>query len=168
MSIRTAREDIGERRVDASSAFIKSNCSFLSSAVTSFVERGKPLSDSVAVTNIVWEKLVIAASALQSKSIYTKFQKVLDKYAGYKVLSEISKIQVTVTDSFDGFPEVIDPDDGIVNFTYAPINSVDMEPSFSVYRNVLSDRRKSFKFESISKIIVVQCNVFLTWNLKPL
>ncbi|KAL4143990.1 hypothetical protein QTP88_006235 [Uroleucon formosanum] len=156
-SIRTAQEIIGERSVEANLAFIKSNFSFLSSALTSLEEKGKPLSNSVAIINIVSEKLSIAALTPQGKSIYTKFQKVLDKNSGYKVLSKISKILVGETDSFDGLPEVIEADD-IVNLKYAPMNSVDVERSFSVYKNILSDRRRSFKFENISKIIVVQCN----------
>ncbi|KAL4131839.1 hypothetical protein QTP88_009087 [Uroleucon formosanum] len=163
-SIRTAQEIIGERSVEANLAFIKSNFSFLSSALTSLEEKGKPLSNSVAIINIVSEKLSIAALTPQGKSIYTKFQKVLDKNSGYKVLSKISKILVGETDSFDGLPEVIEADD-IVNLKYAPMNSVDVERSFSVYKNIFSDRRKSFKFENISKIIVVQllssCSCYL-------
>lgn len=111
----------------------------------------------VAIINIVSEKQVIAALAPRGKSIHTKFQKVLDKNSGYKVLSKISKILVGETDSFDGFPEVIEADD-TVNFKYVPINSVDIERSVSVYKNILLNRRRSFKFKNISKIIVVLCN----------
>ncbi|KAF0701625.1 DUF659 domain-containing protein, partial [Aphis craccivora] len=114
-----------EEHVVANLAFIKSNFSFLSSALTSLEKKRKPLSDSVAIINIVSEKLSIAA--------------------------------LTPQDSFDGLPEVIEADD-IVNLKYAPMNSVDVERSFSVYKNILSDRRRFFKFENISKIIVLQCN----------
>lgn len=71
------------------------------------------------------------------------------------------------TDSFDGLPDVIEADD-FVNFKHAPMNSVDVERSFSVYKNnILSNRRRSFKFENISKIIVVQCNLD-TESAKPM
>ncbi|KAL4100863.1 hypothetical protein QTP88_020892 [Uroleucon formosanum] len=115
LSIRTAKEIIGERTVEANLAFIKSNFSFLSSALTSLEEKGKPLSNLVSIINTVSEKLAIAVLTPQGKSIHTKFQKVLDKNSGYKVLSKISKILVGETDSFDGLPEVIKADD-IVNF----------------------------------------------------
>jgi hypothetical protein len=82
----------------------------------------------------------------------------LDKNSGYKVLYKISKIIDGKTDSFNGLPEAIEIID-IVNFKYAPVNSVDVERSFSAYKNILSDRRRSFKFENISKIIVIQCNL---------
>lgn len=85
--------------------------------------------------------------------MYTKFQKVLDKDSGCKVLSNISKTLNGETDLFDGFPEIIETDD-IVTLKYAPINSVDVERSFSIYENILLDRRRSFKFENISKIML--------------
>jgi hypothetical protein len=158
LSIKAAQEVMGERRVEANLAFIKSKFSFLSSALISLEEKGKSLSSSVAIINVVSEKLSIAASSPQGKSIYTKFQKVLDKNSGYKILSKISKIIDGKTDSFDGLTEAIETID-IVNFKYAPVNSIDVERSFSAYKNILSDRRRSFKFENISKIIVIQCNL---------
>ncbi|XP_050530617.1 uncharacterized protein LOC126899610 [Daktulosphaira vitifoliae] len=157
LSIKTAQEVMSERRVEANLAFIKSNFSFLFSALTSLEEKGKTLSKSVAIINTVSEKLEVAASASQGKTIYTKFQNVLEKNSGYKVLSKISKILDGETESLEGLPEVIETND-IVNFKHAPINSVDVERSFSTYKNILSDRRRSFKFENISKIIVIQCN----------
>jgi len=43
-------------------------------------------------------------------------------------------------------------------FKYAPITSVDVERSFSRYKNLLLDNRRSYKFELIKKTIVSQCN----------
>jgi len=57
----------------------------------------------VAILNVVSEKLAIAALTPQGKSINTKFQKVLNKYSGYKVLSKISKILVGETNSLMDF-----------------------------------------------------------------
>lgn len=77
LSIRTAQDVFGERKVEANLAFIKSNFSFLSSALTFLEEKGKPLSNSIAIINIFSEKLATAALTPQGKSINTKFQKVL-------------------------------------------------------------------------------------------
>ncbi|XP_050528939.1 uncharacterized protein LOC126898695 [Daktulosphaira vitifoliae] len=102
LSIKTVQEVMSERRVEANLAFIKSNFSFLSSALTSLEEKGKTLSKSVAIINTVSGKLEIAASASQGKTIYTKFQKVLDK---------ISKILDGEKESLEGLPEVIETND---------------------------------------------------------
>jgi len=39
----------------------------------------------------------------------------------------------------------------LVFFKYAPITSVDVEQSFSRYKNVLTDNRRSYKFVQIKK-----------------
>jgi len=75
LSIKTAQEVMGERGFEANLAFIKSNFSFLSSALISLEEKGKSLSSSVVIINVVSKKLSIAASSSQGKSIYTKFLK---------------------------------------------------------------------------------------------
>jgi len=77
-------------------------------ALISLEEKGKSLSNSVAIINVVSEKLSIAASSPQGKSIYTKFQKVLDKNSGYQVLSKMSTIIDGKTDSFYGIPGAIE------------------------------------------------------------
>jgi hypothetical protein len=45
-------------------------------------------------------------------------------------------------------------------FKFAPMSSVDVEPSFSKYKNILVDNRQSFKFPNLRKYLirVVQCN----------
>jgi len=67
----------------------------------------------------------------------------------------MSKILDCETDLFNGFSKGIETN-YIIKFKYAPINSVDVERLFIIYKNVLSDHRKSFGFENISKIIVIQ------------
>ncbi|XP_025191715.1 piwi-like protein Siwi [Melanaphis sacchari] len=41
---------------------------------------------------------------------------------------------------------------------YAPITFVDVERSFSAFKNLLTDNRQSFLFENIKRALVVQCN----------
>lgn len=55
----------------------------------------------------------------------------------------------------------------IVKFKFAPINSVDVDWLFSIYKNILLERRKSFKLPiKYQKIIAIhlQCNLD---NTKP-
>jgi hypothetical protein len=42
----------------------------------------------------------------------------------------------------------------LVYFKYAPIASVDVERSFSKYKNVLADNRRSFTFENLRMFTV--------------
>lgn len=57
----------------------------------------------------------------------------------------------------DELPENLSTND-LVYFKYALVNSVDVERSFSVYRNLLTDNRQSFQFENLKKNLIVQCN----------
>ena len=42
----------------------------------------------------------------------------------------------------------------IAVFIYAPITSCDVERSFSVYKSMLTDNRKTFEFENLRKFFV--------------
>ncbi|KAF0750132.1 Uncharacterized protein FWK35_00038415 [Aphis craccivora] len=80
------------------------------------------------------------------------------KNNGFKVLKNISAIlDGENTTSRDGIPEDLTLND-MVHLKYAPVTSVDVEQSFSSYKNILSDRRRSFLFENLKNHLIVQCN----------
>ncbi|KAF0737837.1 Uncharacterized protein FWK35_00033984, partial [Aphis craccivora] len=60
-------------------------------------------------------------------------------------------------ESFEGLPEDLTLN-GLVYFKYAPITSVDVERSFSIYKNMLTNNRRAFKFDDIRKCLIVQSN----------
>jgi len=57
----------------------------------------------------------------------------------------------------DGLSENLTIND-LVYYEYSPINSVDIERSFSMFKVLLTDNRQSFQFENLKKHLVVQCN----------
>jgi len=40
---------------------------------------------------------------------------------------------------------------------YAPINTADVERSFSMYKNVLVDKRRKLTFDHIKRLLIIQC-----------
>lgn len=58
----------------------------------------------------------------------------------------------------ENLPEDLSSEE-LIYFKHAPISSVDMEQSFSLYKNMLADNRRSFKFENLSKSLIANCNV---------
>jgi len=52
--------------------------------------------------------------------------------------------------------------DNYLSMKYAPITSVDVERSFSMYKNILSPNRSRFSEDSLSKYMVV--NFFFNTN----
>lgn len=42
-------------------------------------------------------------------------------------------------------------------FNYAPLTSCDVERSFSTYKSILADNRRSFKFDNLKEVLIVNC-----------
>jgi len=97
------------------------------------------------------------ASGKVGKEIYDKFQNVIEKNAGFKTLIQISKIYSGKVCTMKGIEQDLKVKD-LASFKYVPITSIDVERSFSRYKNLLSDNRCSYKFDQIKKITVSQCN----------
>lgn len=61
-------------------------------------------------------------------------------------------------------PKILSLSDLLYFKYYSPINSVDVEHSFSTFEVLLANNRKSFQFGNLEKYLIVQCN-FLGKNL---
>ena len=48
----------------------------------------------------------------------------------------------------------------VILYPYASVTSCDTEPSFSRYKHILSDWRRSFSFDTIKMYLVIHCNEF--------
>lgn len=72
---------------------------------------------------------------------------VFKKNEGLKVQQNSSKIINEEKTEENNIPEDITADD-ISNLKYAPVTSVEVERSFSVYKSILSNQRRSFLFEN--------------------
>lgn len=55
--------------------------------------------------------------------------------------------------SMEGLPEDLTSDDQTY-FKYAPITTTDVEKSFSLYKSLLCDNRRSFDFENLKKLFI--------------
>ena len=111
---------------------------------------------------------------------YVKIAEVITKLESPKctsrqAMSEIEAIKggfdgpVTekLTDIMDknvGFKSLLTPDPSmytaaeLLALQKAPVNSAAVERSFSVYKNVLSDKRQSLNENSLKEVMIIQCN----------
>jgi hypothetical protein len=90
------------------------------------------------------------------KMVSRKMKSVLDKNSGYETLCSISRILTGESFSTLNIEELTASD--LVHFKYAPIVSADVERSFSKYKNVLSDNRRSLTFENLRMLTVIYSN----------
>jgi hypothetical protein len=85
----------------------------------------------------------------------SNLKNVLSKNRGYSTLKKIDDIingEVTECDE----DEVLSDED-LSSFKYAPVVSCDVERSFSKYKSMLRDNRRSFQFENLKSIFITSC-----------
>jgi hypothetical protein len=138
--------------------FIKSNFVFLPNTITGLEKQGLSLASYILLVEDARLRLTQIPGE-HGMSIKTKIENVLNKNKGYQLLIKISIILSGDDENFDGLPEDMNIND-LIYFKYAPITSVDVERSFSIYKNMVTDNRCAFKFENIRKCLTIQCNNF--------
>jgi len=84
-------------------------------------------------------------------------ENVLKKNIGLAMLKKIKNILKGQLIDMKDLPENLDIND-LTYFKYSPITSVIVERSFSAYKTLLTNNRRSFKFENIKKHLIIQCN----------
>jgi len=156
VSIEKSISIMAEPNLGPNLTFIQSNFRCLPVNITKLESSGLTLFESINVVNNTRETLKMANGKV-GKEIYDKFQNVIEKNAGFKTLVQISKIHSGEVDTMEGIEQDLKVED-LAFFKYAPITSVDVERSFSRYKNLLSVNRRSYKFDQIKKTIVSQCN----------
>lgn len=89
----------------------------------------------------------------QGKVYWEKFEAFVLKNPGRKTLKMVVKV---LTDNENNLPGDMEP--GVAgNLRFVPLASVNVERSFSIYKNILGDKRQNLTKEYLSKIIVTQC-----------
>lgn len=156
LAIEKVKQIICDKNVQSNLIFIHTNYGFLISAINSLETRGTPLVEEIQIVDNVIKKLK-EIKVPKGVIIYNKLEQVVEKNEGFKILSTISKVMSGEETTTDDLPEDLQISD-FIHFKYAPISSVDVERSFSLYKNMLADNRRSFVFENLSKSLVVNCN----------
>lgn len=159
VSILQAKEVLSEKSLDSSLIYIKSNFKILATAIENLEKSGMTLFDAINIVKNVEQSLKSNQND-KGIAVFKKFQKVIQNNKGFGILCTISNI-LNGEDNTIKTEENLTPDD-LTYFKYAPITSVDVERSFSKYKQFLTDRRRSMHFENISKTIIIQCNTHLS------
>ena len=93
-------------------------------------------------------------SGEKGKSVREKCERVVAANKDLKKIKNIGRVL-----EGDHNPDVEEMDPQIVAcFKYAPVTSVEVERSFSLFKHLLSDRSQGFKFESMKKMLVISYN----------
>lgn len=151
-SIAECQDLLTKDSVASELTFIKSHLGFLPGAITKLEESGLALDKSLAVIEDVQNKLHLIPGP-KGEIFRSKMSAVIKKNAGLSVLAQVKKV---ICGEATSLPEGMSPSEAAA-LKFCPIVSVDVERSFSVFKNLFSDRRHSFTEENLEKILVCNC-----------
>lgn len=158
VSIEYVLDLLSDSELQSNLIYIKSNFGTLPDSIAKLESSKISLADSIKI--IEAEKINIQQAPNNiGRQIQNKFNAVFEKNTGYNTMQTISKILDGEDNDLNGLPDDMNIND-ITYFKYAHITSVEVERSFSIYKTLLSDNRRSFLFENIKKTLIVQCNKF--------
>lgn len=138
-------------------AFIKSNFECLVTSLTKLQTQGMPLISALEIVESVRTRL---QSMRGRTEFLKKFERVIDRNNGFLQMTEIATIlNKGKATKHDEFIDMLSPEE-LSSFQYAPITSCDVERTFSKYKQVLGDQRRSFLFENLKMHVIIYCNSF--------
>lgn len=130
---------------------INENYIFLADAITKLETRGLPLNEAFTILDNVSTKIKSAPN----KSVVEKLNAVMQKNTGLEIMKCLVSSNIEALKKFSQFK---DPDPGVLSkYRFAPVVSVDVERSFSVYKNILAPNRRSFTFEHLKQYMLINC-----------
>jgi Protein of unknown function (DUF 659) len=156
ISIGKVQDLMADRNLECNLAYIKSNFGTLPETIIRLELSGRTLADSIQIVTEFQNKIQEIKNE-RGKIVQLKLKNVLEKNTGFNTICNISKILEGTELSITSLPDDLSFDD-MAFMRYAPITSVDVERSFSAFKNLLTDNRQSFLFENIKRALVVQCN----------
>jgi len=140
---------MADKETEANLIFIKANYGNIPSNITRLEASGIPLAEAFGIVNNAKTYILNNTNTInQGKAIKKKLEIVLEKNCGYTTMETIANILEGKETSRTKISEELTSND-ICHMKFAPITFVDVEKSFSTYKNILSDNRRSLVFEHI-------------------
>lgn len=150
-SIQDCQSLLKNPKIEQNLAFLKANYNCVSGAIKKLETGGLTLVEALDVVHN-FQSAISSVPGPIGKKVLTKLESVLTKNTGLKVLEQVSKILCgEIVESLE-MQESLLP-----KFKFAPITSVDVERSFSRFKNILSDRRRSFSVQTLEKHLIIAC-----------
>lgn len=152
LAIKDAQELFSNPAARTQVAYVTANFANIPTIITALEERGLSLSDALRLFDQASD-VIEAAEGEIAVAAKDKLRAVTEKNVALPVLRAIRAV---ATGEATHCP--IEP--GMVaGFRYAPLVSVEVERSFSVYKSVLAENRQSLTPANIQAILVTRCNM---------
>jgi hypothetical protein len=132
VAIRKGQEALNNNKIAQDLAYINANFSILPAAIKRLEAQGLAMADALDILAEVKEALDGARGEIGEK-MRQKFVKVRDRNPGLGQLIDIAKVLNGQQAEIEMAPNMV------TAMKFAPLQSCDVERSFSVYKNILAD-----------------------------
>ena len=154
LSIKKGQELVERTSLEADLAFIATHLSSLPSTLTQLEESGLPLIKALALVDQAQSKIDNIPGE-KADRLRLKFGTVMQKNPGVNILRTVAEV-IQGEGGLSSLPAGIGSSE-VALFKFCPVSSVDVERSFSIYKNIFSDQRHHLTKENLKKIIVTNC-----------
>ena len=137
-------------------AYIKANFCGISKPITRLETMGIQLCDSINTVKQTESELLQVQGKVANK-VNAKLQSVLERNPGYSTLCKVSDILCGNEAELGRNKQGLSANN-LTLFEYSPLTSCDVERSFSSYKVLLNDNRRSFQFDSFKMRVIIHCN----------
>jgi hypothetical protein len=132
-------------------AFIQANFGAIVTCIKRLEAQGLTINESALILHEVYQAVKDTPGEC-GDVLQTKIRNVLDNNPDFGTISKIGKIlDGENVPNFDMSPDII------AHYKYAPLTSCDVERSFSMYKNILSDNRSRFLSENLEMHLICAC-----------
>ncbi|KAL3103911.1 hypothetical protein niasHT_022426 [Heterodera trifolii] len=132
-------------------AYIQSNFGRLSQAITKLETQGLTIQESLEIFAGVQNEMDNAIGE-KSERIREKFAFIVSNNAGLQTISQFCQILSGKNTQCDV------PSNLVPYYKFAPLTSVDVERSFSIYKSTLADNRMSFSPQNLEMYLICNYN----------
>ena len=149
-----SKELLADPKLKSHLTFLASNFSRLPDCIRRLECSAQPLSTTLAIIEGIKTSLA-RNEGPEAQRIRTKLEKVLQWNPGFKTM-KLVQMAIQGDGVSDEISRYTVPE--LAAFTYAPMVSVDVERSFSRYKDLLSDRRQCLTAENAKYHVIPLCN----------
>ncbi|KAH6932726.1 hypothetical protein HPB50_009047 [Hyalomma asiaticum] len=153
IAVRRAQTVLHHDALESDLAYLCAHFTFLAESIQKLESSGAALTQSVELILDVQERFATVPNGPVADRVTSKPKAVLDKNPGFYVLKQVSNVLSGADSKIPGEIRA----SKVPDYKYAPLTSVDVERSFSAYKQILTERRHNFKPEHLEMVLVCHC-----------
>lgn len=159
MAVRQSKEAFNDSDIKKNIALISTHFSHIPAGIKKLETRGLALTESIQLMNKI-RQINSTLPDVFPRRVKEKFENILCNNPGFEPLCQIDSF---INGTGELLPETISANIA-PKFKYCPVTSVDVERSFSTYKNILSDRRHNLTTQHLEQYLIVY--VYKNTNVK--